>query len=147
MVTQKWEIKQMVPIKTAIYKKSTSKSIIDLILATPLFLESLIFCNIKEKFNHDLDHQLILSWQTLQIVDNSCSSRLLLSKMYVLKLKKVFVEQLVNNLPRPSQTTNNFNVNVYFVILTINSAITMSIFKARFSSKSILGFNEECKEA
>lgn len=54
-------MEQMVPVGTATYKESTGESTIDLIFATPLLSESLISCDIEEKFDHDSDHQPILS--------------------------------------------------------------------------------------
>lgn len=57
---QKWEIKQMGPIKMAIYKKFTRQSTIDLIFATLLLSESLIYYKIAENFDYNLNYQLIL---------------------------------------------------------------------------------------
>lgn len=57
---QKWEMKQIVPIKIAIYKKSIEENIIDLIFATTLLLENLISCGITKEFNHDFDYLPIL---------------------------------------------------------------------------------------
>lgn len=50
----------MIPIKTAIYKKSIRKNIINLIFATPLFLKNLIYCKIAEDFDNDSSYQPIL---------------------------------------------------------------------------------------
>lgn len=58
---QKWEIKQTIFIKMAIYKKSIEKSIIDLIFATSLLLKRFILYEIAEKFNYDSDFKPILS--------------------------------------------------------------------------------------
>ena len=46
MVTRRWEMEQMVPVGTAIYKESIGKSTTDLIFATPLLSKSIISCNI-----------------------------------------------------------------------------------------------------
>lgn len=51
----------MVFVGIAIYKKSTKKSILDLVFATLLFIESLITCGIVGDFDLNLHHQLILS--------------------------------------------------------------------------------------
>ncbi len=51
----------MVPFCTAIYGEPIGESTIDLIFATPLLSESLISCDVAEDFDHDSDHQLILS--------------------------------------------------------------------------------------
>ena len=61
MVAQRWEMEQMVPVGTATYKESTGESTIDLIFAMPLLSESLISCDIAGDFDHDSDHQPILS--------------------------------------------------------------------------------------
>ncbi len=92
IVTQRWEIEQIVPVGTTTCKESTGESTIDLIFAVPLFLESLISCGIEDKFDHNSDHQPILSQWMLQTVDSPLSSRLLLSKMDVPKLKKALLE-------------------------------------------------------
>ncbi len=102
MVTQRWEMEQMVPVGTTIYKESTGESTINLIFASPLLPESLISCGIKDKFDHNSDHQPILSQWMLQIIDIPLCSRLLLSKMDVPKLKKALLEELVKDSPRHS---------------------------------------------
>ncbi len=61
MVIQRWEKELMVPVRTTTYKKSTGESTIVLIFATPLLSKSLISCGIEKKFDHDSDHQPILS--------------------------------------------------------------------------------------
>ena len=75
LVLQKWELEQMVFIGMAIYKESIGKSTIDLIFATPLFLENLVRCKIAEDFNHDSDYQFILSEWTLQMIDKPADSK------------------------------------------------------------------------
>ena len=146
MVTQRWEMEQMVPVGTTTYKESTGESTIDLIFATPLLSESLIFCGIEDKFDHHSDHQPILSQWMLQTVDSPLSSRLLLSKMDVPKLKKALLEELVKDPPRHSQTANELDAQVYSLIGAIETAIAQAIPKARLSPKSVPGFDEECKE-
>ena len=146
MVTQRWEIEQMVPVGTTTYKESMGESTIDLIFATPLLSESLISCGIEDKFDHDSDHQPILSQWMLQTVDSPLSSRLLLSKMDVPKLKKALLEELVKDPPRHSQTANELDAQVYSLIGAIETAIAQAIPKARLSPKSVPGFDEECKE-
>lgn len=56
MIIYRWEIEQMVFIEITTYKKSISKSIIDLIFATTLLSKSLITCDIKKKSDFYLDH-------------------------------------------------------------------------------------------
>lgn len=45
----------MVPVKMATYKGSTGKSIINLIFAIPLLLESLVQCKILEDCDYNSD--------------------------------------------------------------------------------------------
>ncbi len=92
-------MEQMVLVGTTTYKESTGESTIDLIFATPLLSESLISCGIEDIFDHDSDHQPILSQPMLQSVDSPLSSRLLLSKMDVPKLKNTLLEELVKVPP------------------------------------------------
>ncbi len=146
MVTQRWKMEQMVPVGTTTYKESTGESIIDLIFTTPLLPESLISCGIEDKFDHDSDHQPILSQWMLQTVDSPLSSRLLLSKMYVPKLKKTLLEELVNDPPCHFQTANELDAQMYSLIGKIETAIALAIPKARLLPKSVPGFDEECKE-
>ena len=61
IITQRWEMEQMVPVGTATYRQSIGESTIDLIFAKPLLSESLISCDIAGVFDHDSDHQPILS--------------------------------------------------------------------------------------
>ena len=88
IVTQRWEMEQIVPVGTVTYKESTGESTIDLVFATPLLMESLITCDIAGDFDHDSDHQPILSKWTMRTVDAPLNSRLLLSKMDIPALKK-----------------------------------------------------------
>ncbi len=46
----------MVPVGPTTYKESMGESTIDLIFVTPLLSESLIYCGIEDKFDHDSDH-------------------------------------------------------------------------------------------
>ncbi len=71
----------MIPVGAGTYKESSGKSTIDLLFATPLLSESLIYCKIAEEFDHDSDHQPIQSEWTLQIIDKPIDSRRLLAKM------------------------------------------------------------------
>lgn len=50
-------MKQIVLIGMAIYKESIGENIINLIFASALLLESPIFYEIVEKFDHDFDYQ------------------------------------------------------------------------------------------
>lgn len=61
IVTQRWEIEQMVSVDIATYKEFNGEKIIDLIFAIPLPSESLISCDIAADFDYDLDYQPILS--------------------------------------------------------------------------------------
>ena len=69
LLMQRREMEQMVPVGTATYKESTGKSTIDLVFATPLLSDSLIYCKIAKDFDHDSDHQPILSKWTLEMMD------------------------------------------------------------------------------
>lgn len=61
LVMQRWKLEQRVPVETVTYKESTGKNTIDLIFATPLFSEYFIYCKIAKNFDHNSNHQLILS--------------------------------------------------------------------------------------
>ena len=139
-------MEQMVPLGTTTYKESTRESTIDLIFATPLLLESLISCGIEDKFDHDSDHKPISSQWMLQTVDSPLSLCLLLSKMDVPNLKKSLLEELVKDPPCHTQTANKLDAQVYSLIGAIETAIALPIPKARLSPKSVLGFDEKCKE-
>lgn len=76
---ERWELEQLVPIRTVTYKESTKKSTIDLIFAKLLLSESLIYCKIAEDFDHNLDYQPILFKWILQIIDKPINSRRLLA--------------------------------------------------------------------
>lgn len=56
IVISRWEIDQMVSISIAIYNKSIWKSTINLIFAILLFWKSLIYCNVANNFDYNLDY-------------------------------------------------------------------------------------------
>ena len=146
IVTQRWEMEQMVPVGTATCKESTGESNIDMIFATLLLTESLIACDIAGDFDHDSDHQPILSKWTMRTIDNPLSSRLLLSKMDIPALKKTLTEELAKDPPCTSTTPDELDIKVHSLISAIDTAMTLAIPKARLSPKSVPGFDEECKE-
>ena len=82
----------------------------------------------------------------MRTVNNPLSPRLLLSKMDIPALKKALTEELAKDLPRTSTTPNELDIKVHFLINAINIAMTLAIPKARLSSKSVPGFDEECRE-
>ena len=61
IVIQRWEIEQMVPVSATTYKEFTGDSTIDLVFATLLHTKSFIVCEIAGDFDHNSDHQPILS--------------------------------------------------------------------------------------
>lgn len=56
LVMQRREMEQMIPVGAATYKESLGKSTIDLVFATSLLSESVIYCKIAEEFDHDSDY-------------------------------------------------------------------------------------------
>ena len=88
IITQRWEMEQMVPVGTATYRESTGESTIDLIFATTLLSESFISWDVVGDFDHDSAHRPILSKWTMRTIDNPLGSQLLLSKMDIPALKK-----------------------------------------------------------
>ena len=71
IITQRWEMEQMVLINIAIYRESYGENTIDLIFATPPLSESLIFCDVTGDFDHDSDHLPILSKWTISTIDTN----------------------------------------------------------------------------
>lgn len=104
------------------------------------------FCNIAEKFDHDLDHQPILLQCTLLTVNNPPNSRLSLRKMDVFLLKKTLTEELAHNQPSTSINTDKLDKEIYSLISAINKAILAAIPRARLCPKSILRLDENCKK-
>lgn len=146
MVAQRWEMEQMVPVGTATYKESTGEGTIDLIFATPLLSESLISCDIAGDFDHDSDHQPILSKWTMRTINNPPSLRLPLSKIDIPLIKRMLKEELAKNPPSPCTTPEQLDTQVNSLISAINTAMDFAIPKANVSPKSVLGFDEKCKE-
>ena len=136
----------MVPVGIATYKESTGESTINLIFATPLLSESIISCDIAEDFNHNSDHQPILSKWTMQTIDNPLIPRFLLSKIDIPLIKRKLKEELTKNLPSPCTTAEQLDVQVDSLISAINTAMNLAISKAKVSPKSVPGFDEKCKE-
>lgn len=96
LVMQKWGLEQMVPVGTATYKESIGENTINLIFTILLLLENLVRCKIAEDFDHDSDHQPILSERTLQMIDKPADSRCLLAKMDDVLLIKTLQEKLAS---------------------------------------------------
>ena len=146
MVTQRWEMEQMVPVGTATYKESTGESTINLIFATPLLSESIISCDIAEDFDYDSDHQPILSKWTMRTIDNPPIPRFLLSKIDIPLIKKKLKKELAKNPLSLCTTVEELNVQVDSLINTINTTINLAIPKAKVSPKLVPGFDEKCKK-
>ncbi len=144
---QRREMEQMIPVWAATYKESSGKSTIDLVFATPLLSESLIYCKIPEKFDNDSDHHPILSEWTLQMINMPIDSRRLLAKMDLALLIKTLQQNLVNIPHLPSRTAKEFDEKVLSLVKAIDIAMDISIPKARLFPKSIPRFDEECKDA
>ena len=147
LVMQRWELEQMVPVGTATYKESTGKSTIDLIFATPLLSESLVCCKIAEDFDHDSDHQPILSEWTLQMIDKPADSRRLLAKMDCVLLIKTLQENLASISPLSSKTAKELDEKVISLVEAIDTAMDASIPRSKLCARSIPGFDEDCKDA
>lgn len=146
IVTQRWEIEQIVVIGIATYKKSTGKGIVDLVFAMPLLIESLITCSIAGNLDYDSDQKPILSKWTMHTINNSLSLQLLLSKIDISALKKMLVEELAKDPPYISTMPNELDIKIHSLIDAIDTAMTLAIPKARLSSKSIPRFDKECKK-
>ncbi len=119
----------------------------DLVFATPLLPESLIYCKIAEVFDHDSDHQPILSEWTLQMIDKPIDSRRLLAKMDLALLIKTLQQSLVNLPHLPSRTAKELDEKVLPLVKAIDTEMDISIPKAKLCPKSIPGFDEKCKDA
>ena len=144
---QRWEMEQMVPTGTATYKESTGESTIDLIFATTVLAESLISCGIAEKFDHDSDHQPILSQWTLQTVDKPQDCRRLLSKMDNTVMIKTLQGGLANISLSSSKIPGELDKKVISLVNAIDKAIDVSTPRARLCLRSVPGFDKECKNA
>ena len=99
----------MVPVRMATNKESTGKSTIDLIFAMSLLSESLISCKKAEEFDHDLDHQLVISKWMLQTIDRRPDSRRLLTKIDKVILMGTLNKGLANMLLTPSKTADKLD--------------------------------------
>lgn len=144
---QRWEMEQMIPTGTATYKESTGESIIDLIFATTLLSESLIFCGIAEEFDYDSDHQSILLQWTLQTIDKPQDSRRLLSKIDNSAIIKTLKGGLANISLFSSKILDKLDEKLISLINTINKAIDASTPRARLCPRSVPGLNKKCKDA
>ena len=146
IVSQKWKMEQIVAVGTATYRESNRKSSINLIFATPLLSKSLISCDLAGDFDHNSDHQPILSKWTMRTIDNPLGSRLLLSKMDILALIKTLTEERAKDPSCISTTPDKLDVKVHSLISVIDIAKTLAIPKVRLSPKSVPGFHQECKQ-
>ena len=147
MVTQRWGMEQLVPTKTTTYKESTGESTIDLVFATALLSESLISCGIAEEFDHDSDHQPILSKWILETVDKPLDVRRLLTRIDGTLLIETLQKSLALIPSTPSNTAKELDKKTISLIEAIDTAMEASIPKARLCPKSVPGFDENCKDA
>lgn len=136
----------MVSVGTTTYKESTGESTIDLIFATPLLSESINSCDIARDFDNDSDHELIPSKWTMLTIDNPLIPQFLLSKIDIPLIKRTLKEELAKNPPSPCTTAEQLDAQVNSLIGTINTAMNLAIPKAKVSPKSVLRFDEKCKE-
>lgn len=139
-------MEQIVSVSTATYKESIRESTINLVFATPLLTESLITCSIAGDFDHDSDHQPILSKWTMRTVNNLLSLQLLVSKINIPTLKKTLAEELTKDLSCTSTTASKLDIKIYSLINVIDIAMTFAIPKARLSPKLVPRFDKECKK-
>ncbi len=80
------------------------------------------------------------------MIDKLIDSRRLLAKMDLALLIKTLQENLANIPLLPSRTTKELDEKALFLVKAIDTAIDISISKARLCPKSIPGFDEECKD-
>lgn len=69
-------------------KELTKKSTINQIFAIPLFLKNFISYNIIRNFDHNLDHQFILSKKIIQTFNNLQIFWFFSNKIYISLIKK-----------------------------------------------------------
>ncbi len=124
-------MEQTIPVGAATYQESSGKSTIDLVFATPLLSESLIYCKIEEEFDHDSDHQPILLEWTLQMIDKLTDSRRLLAKMNLALLIKTLQQNLVNIPHLLYRTAKELDEKVLSLVKAIDTAMDISIQKPR----------------
>lgn len=146
MVIQRWEMEQMVPVGITTYKESTGKSTIDLIFATPLLSDNIISCDIVGDFDYNLDHQPILSKQTIETISNPLILQFLLSKIDISLIKRKLKEELARNPSSLCTMAEQLDAQVDFLINAINTAINLAIPKTKVSPKLVSRFDEKCKK-
>lgn len=137
----------MVSVGTATYKKSIGENTIDFIFATPLLLKSLVCCKIIEDLDHNLDHQPILSKWPLQMIDKPADFKRLLAKIDSVLLIKTLQEKLASLLPLSLKTAKELDKKVVFLVKAIDIAMDAFISIAKLCARSILRFDEDCKDA
>lgn len=80
------------------------------------------------------------------MIDKPVDSRRLLTKMDLDLLIKTLQHNLANIPHLPSRTAKELDEKVLSLVKAIDTAIDISIPKARLCPKSIPGFDEECKD-
>ncbi len=83
----------------------------------------------------------------LQMMDKLIDFRRLLAKMDLALLIKTLQQNLVNISHLPSRTARKLDEKVLSLVKAVDTAMDISILKARLCPKSIPGFDEECKDA
>lgn len=91
-------MEHMIPLGTKIYKESNGQIIIDRIFATQLLLERLISYDIARNFDHDSDHEQILSKWIMRTIHHPPTPWFILRKIDICLIKKTLKKELAKNL-------------------------------------------------
>lgn len=79
-------------------------------------------------------------------IDNLLNSQYLLSKIDISVLNKMPTKELAKDPLCTSIISNKLDMKAHSLINAIDIAMSLAIPKAKLSSKSVLGFDEECKK-
>ena len=138
---------QVLPRGMTTYEEQGYKSTIDLVFATKLLVDSLISCNISDEHDHDSDHLPILSSWNLRTLSSLLKEKRYFKKTDIKKLTAALLSELTDDVRTAPRSTQELDQQVGILITALTKAIEVSTLILRVSPRSVLGFDEECKEA
>ena len=144
---QKRNMDQVLPKGITTYKERRYKSIIDLVFATKLLVDSLVLCSISDKHNHDSNHLPILLTWNLRTIVCPLEKKKYFKKTDIKKLVNTLKDELTDSVQTIPKSIQKLDQQVDVLVAALIIVIDASTLMLRVSLKSIPSFDVECKEA
>ena len=137
---------QLLTSRTITYSDKGHNTTIDLIFATSLLFDSYISCHTKFD-QHSFDHHSIETVFNLKTVEQLKAERRQFRKTNPESLRKHMTFELEHMPANQLRDNKEIDEQVERIMTAIQKSIEASTQLVRISKYSMLGFDEECKEA